>query len=139
MRYKDLKLVLIIILISFFANSNACAQDPLHDQAMSALSSFFADPLAREDYAAKHPAAMKAEQDLLFFPPHIQKRLEKVVLMIMQESGSGATRHLEAAKASGPEGAFQSFSPAVQKEIQEIARELEKDPEFVKKAGSFGR
>jgi hypothetical protein len=29
----------------------------------------------------------------------------------------------------------QSFSPAVQREIQALAKELEKDPEFMKKAG----
>jgi hypothetical protein len=60
-----------------------------------------------------------------------------VVLMIMQESGANATRHVDAAKISGPEGAFNSFSPAVQREIQAIAKELEKDPEFMKKAGSL--
>jgi len=57
--------------------------------------------------------------------------------MIMQESGANASRHLDAARISGPEGAFHSFSPAVQKEIQDIAKELEKDPEFMKKAGSL--
>ena len=55
--------------------------------------------------------------------------------MIMQESGANASRHVDAGKISGPEGAFNSFSPAVQREIQELAKELERDPEFMKKAG----
>ncbi len=32
------------------------------------------------------------------------------------------------------EGAFNSFSPAVQREIQDLAKELERNPEFMKKA-----
>ena len=55
--------------------------------------------------------------------------------MIMQESGANASRHVDAGKISGPEGAFNSFSPTVQREIQELAKELERDPEFMKKAG----
>jgi hypothetical protein len=43
----------------------------------------------------------------------------------------------DANKTSGVEAAFNSFSPAVQREIQDIARELEKDPEFMKTAGSL--
>jgi len=35
------------------------------------------------------------------------------------------------------ESAFKSFSPPVQKEIQDIAQEFEKDPEFMKHAGSL--
>ena len=57
--------------------------------------------------------------------------------MILQESGANSTKYADVMNMSGPEGAFNSFSPAVQKEIQDIARELEKDPEFVKKAGSL--
>jgi hypothetical protein len=34
-------------------------------------------------------------------------------------------------------GAFNSFSSAVQREIQELAKELEGDPEFLKKTGSL--
>ena len=118
-----------------FLASNAFAQDKTHEAAMSMLQGFFADPAARADYASKNPAALQAEQGLSQFPPNIQKKLENIVLMIMQESGANASRYLEEAKISGPEGAFNSFSPAVQKEIQAIAHELEKDPEFMKKAG----
>jgi hypothetical protein len=32
-------------------------------------------------------------------------------------------------------GAFNSFSPTVQREIQDLAKELERNPEFMKKAG----
>jgi hypothetical protein len=113
----------------------ASAQESSHEALMSMLTAFFADPAARADYAAKNPEAMKAEQELAKFPPGIQRRLEKVVLMIMQESGANAVSHLDAANRSGPEGAFNSFSPAVQREIQDIARELEKDPGFTKSAG----
>ena len=135
MKFKCLRLLGFVILFLGISVSNGLAQDDAHQAAMSALASFFADPAARADYASKNPGALQAEQNFAQFPPNIQKRLEKIVLMIMQESGANATRHVDAAKISGPEGAFNSFSPAVQKEIQEIAKELEKDPEFMKKAG----
>jgi hypothetical protein len=137
MKLKQLMMMVLIIFVFVFSVNNTLAQDKTHEAAMSMLRGFFADPAARADYASKNPAAMQAEQSLLAFPPNIQRRLEKVVLMIMQESGANATRHVDAAKISGPEGAFNSFSPAVQREIQAIAKELEKDPEFMKKAGSL--
>jgi hypothetical protein len=127
---------LAIFSFVFLAN-NSFAQDKTHEAAMSMLKNFFADPVARADYASKNPGALQAEQNLSQFPPNIQKRLEKVALMILQESGANAARHVDAMNTSGPEAAFNSFSPAVQREIQNIARELEKDPEFMKKAGSL--
>jgi hypothetical protein len=136
MKSRYLMMGLAIFAFVFLAN-NAFAQDKTHEAAMSMLRDFFADPAARADYASKNPVALQAEKSLLVFPPNIQKRLEKVVLMIMQESSANATRHADAMKTSGAEGAFNSFSPAVKKEIQEIAKELEKDPEFLKKAGSL--
>jgi hypothetical protein len=136
MKSKYLMMGLAIFTFIFLAD-NAFAQDKTHEAAMSMLRDFFADPAARADYASKNPGASQAEQSLLAFPPNIQRMLEKIVLMIMQESGANASRHVEAGKISGPEGAFNSFSPAVQKEIQEIAKVLEKNPEFMKKAGSL--
>jgi hypothetical protein len=136
MKSKYLMMGVAIFAIVFLAN-NAFAQDNTHEAAMSMLRDFFADPAARADYASKNPGALQAEQNLSQFPPNIQKRLENIVLMIMQESCANASRHVDTTKISGPEGAFNSFSPAVQKEIQDIAKELEKDPEFMKKAGSL--
>jgi len=135
MRY--FRIIVLIVPLFIFTAANVLAQDPAHEAAMSAITSFFADPVARANYASENPAAFKAEQNLMAFPPSIQKRLEKVVLMILQESGANSTKYADVMNMSGPEGAFNSFSPAVQKEIQDIARELEKDPEFVKKAGSL--
>ena len=134
MKSKYLTLVVTIFAFVFLAN-NAFAQDKSHEAAMSMLRNFFADPAARADYASKNPGALQAEQNLAQFPPDIQKRLEKIVLMIMQESGANASRHVDTMKTSGAEGAFNSFSPAVQREIQELAKELERNPEFMKKAG----
>ncbi|MFH1081664.1 MAG: hypothetical protein V1766_15620 [Pseudomonadota bacterium] len=137
MKMKRLMILGVAIFAFVFLANNAIAQDKTHEAAMSMLRNFFADPAARADYASKNHGALQAEQNLSQFPPNIQKRLEKVVLMIMQESGANATRHVDAMKTSGTEGAFNSFSPAVQKEIQDIAQELEKNPEFMKKAGSL--
>lgn len=137
MKTKHLMMIGVAIFAIVFLANNVIAQDKTHEAAMSALASFFAAPAARTDYASKNPAALQAEQNLSQFPPNIQKRLEKIVLMIMQESGANASRHVEAGKISGPEGAFNSFSPSVQREIQDIAKELEKDQEFMKKAGSL--
>ena len=135
MKSKYLMILGVTIFAFVFLANNALAQDKTREAAMSMLKDFFADPSARTDYASKNPAALQAEQSLSQFPPNIQKRLENIVLMIMQESGANASRHVDAGKISGPEGAFNSFSPTVQKEIQELAKELERDPEFMKKAG----
>ena len=135
MKSKFLMILGVTIFAFVFLANNALAQDKTREAAMSMLKDFFADPSARTDYASKNPAALQAEQSLSQFPPNIQKRLENIVLMIMQESGANASRHVDAGKISGPEGAFNSFSPTVQKEIQELAKELERDPEFMKKAG----
>jgi len=118
-----------------FLSNNGFTQDRTHEAAMSVLRDFFSDPAARADYASKNPAALQAERNLSQFPPHIQKRLEKIVLMIMQESGADASKYVDAKNTSGAEGAFNSFSPAVQREIQGLAKELEKNPEFMKKSG----
>ncbi len=136
MRSKFMMILGVTIFTFVFLANNIYAQDPSHEAAMSMLKDFFADPAARADYASKNPEASQAEQNLSQFPPNIQKRLEKVVLMIMQESGANAARHVDAGKTSGAEAAFNSFSPAVQSEIQDIARELERDQEFMKRAGS---
>jgi hypothetical protein len=136
MRLKHFVILGMIILMFVFLSGGSFAEDQVHDAAMSKLADFFSDPSAMSEYASKNPAAAKAEQNLLQFPPKIQKRIEKVVLMIMKESGEDAAKHIDSMKSSGPESAFNSFSPAVQKEIQSIARELENDPEFMKQSGS---
>jgi hypothetical protein len=133
MRVGAFKILGVTCLMFIFLVSQAFAQDKTHEEAMSLLKDFFADPAARADHAAKNPAALQAEQDLSRFSPNVQKRLEKIVLMIMQESGANASRHVDTGKTSGPEGAFNSFSPAVQREIQDLAKELERDPAFMKK------
>jgi len=128
-------LVIVVVGILALHTIPATAGDQADGVALSLLQNFMADPAARADYASRNPQARQAELQLRQFPPAVQKRIERVVLMILEESGSGASRHVETAKTSGPEGAFLSFSPAVQREIEAIARELEKDPEFMKKAG----
>jgi hypothetical protein len=135
MKSKYFMILGVTIFTFVFLLNNTYAQDSSNEAAMSMLKDFFADPAARADYASKNPEALQTENDLSQFPPNIQKRLEKVVLMIMEESGANATQHVDANKTSGAEATFNSFSPAVQREIQDIAKELEKDPEFMKKAG----
>jgi hypothetical protein len=135
MKTRDWKIIVLLTPLLIFTAANVFAQDPAHEAAMFAIRSFFADPAARANCASENPAAFKAEQDLMALPPNIQKRIEKVALMILQEDGENASRHVDALNISGPEGAFNSFSPAVRKEIQDIAGELEKDPEFMKNAG----
>jgi len=126
----------ILVFIVYFQATPAQAGDQADAVALSLLRNFMTDPAARADYASQNPRARQAELQLQQFPPAIQKRIERVVLMIIEENGSGASRHVDAAKTSGPEGAFLAFSPAVQREIEAIAQELEKDPEFMKKAGA---
>jgi len=135
MKYKYLMVLGVIIFSFTFLINSASAQDKTQEAAMSMLRDYLVNPTARADYTLKKPEASQAEKNLSQFPPNIQKRLEKIVLMIMQESGANASKHIDANIKSGAEGAFNSFSPAVQKEIQDLARELEKDPEFMKKAG----
>jgi hypothetical protein len=134
MKYKQLCFSTAMLVISV---SGGFAQDNAHTAAVSALTSLLADPVARVDSGVKGPEALKAAQLLMAFPPHIQRRLENVILMILQESGTSSNSHVDALNISGPKGAFQSFSPAVQREIEAMARELEQDPEFMKKAGTL--
>lgn len=136
MKSKSGLILSVAICTLLFLAIQAWAQDPGNEAAMSLLKDFFADSAARADYASRNPDARQAEQNLQQFPPDIQKRIEKVVLMIMRESGVNAAKHVEASQTSGAEGAFLSFSLAVQREILAIARELEKNPEFMKKAGA---
>ena len=103
MKSKSLVMMGLAIFAFVFLANNSFAQDKTHEAAMSMLKNFFADPVARADYASKNPGALQAEQNLSQFPPNIQKRLEKVALMILQESGANATRHVDAMKISGTE------------------------------------
>jgi hypothetical protein len=135
MKFKWLHMTGCIIAVLAFSMGGVFAQDNAHTAAMSALTSLLADPATMAASASKDPEALKAAQLIMAFPPHIQKRLENVILMIVQETLANPNRPVDAMNRSGPEGAFQSFSPAVQREIQAIARELEQDPEFMKKAG----
>jgi hypothetical protein len=95
MNMRYFRIIVLLVTLFIFTDANVLAQGPTHEAAMSALTSFFTYPVARADDASKNPDALKAEQNLMAFPPNIQKRLEKVVLMIMQESGANATRHEE--------------------------------------------
>ena len=101
MKSKSLVILGVTIFTFIFLANNTFAQDQSHETAMSMLKDFFADPAARADYASKNPEALQAEQNLSQFPPNIQRRLEKVVLMIMQESGANATRHVDVNKPLG--------------------------------------
>ncbi|MDQ5986415.1 MAG: hypothetical protein CSYNP_02139 [Syntrophus sp. SKADARSKE-3] len=134
---RKLFIIGFVIFAFILSANNILAQDKAHEAAMLMLKEFLADQAARVDYAAKNPGALQAEQNLSQFPSNIQKRIEKIVLMIMQESGENASKYVDTSKALGQEGAFNSFSPSVQKEIENLARELEKDPDFMKKAGSL--
>ncbi len=135
MKFKNFQLLCCIMVFFGMPVSIVLAQDNANTAAMSALTTLLASPAAGADAVSRDPEALKAAQLLMAFPPHIQKRLEKVVLMIVQENGENPTRSVDSMNRSGPEGAFQSFSPAIQREIQAIARELEQDPEFMKKTG----
>ncbi|MCE5262655.1 MAG: hypothetical protein LLG97_03880 [Deltaproteobacteria bacterium] len=124
-----------VLFVFFVLAGSTYAQDKAREATVSMLGDFFADPAAITELASQPAGGSPAVRSLMTFPPHIQKRLEKVVLMIVQESGADAVKYTDTLKTSGSEGAFHSFSPAVQREIQEIAEELEKDPEFMKRAG----
>jgi hypothetical protein len=136
MKSKYRLIINMAICILLFLTVPSWAEEQQDAAALSMLGNFLANSAARADYASSRPDALQAEQSLKQFPPEIQKRIERLVLMIMQESGAGASRHVEASKTGGAEGAFNSFSPAVQREIAAIARELERNPEFMKKMGA---
>ena len=131
---------LFLLMFLLFVNNNSllCKDSSAHEQAMKKLKEFLYNKDLRKAYAAEHPEAAKAENMMLKFPPHIQKRLINVILMIMQESGEGTEKHVTAIKKGGPEAAFNSFSQAVQNEIRSIAAELEKDSQFMKSISGKG-
>ena len=94
-------------------------------QAIMELQKFFADPAAMASYAAQTGgAAAAAQADLKRYPPEVQREILEIVMMIMKESGSGATKHIEANQKGGAGAAFGSFSPAVQQRIKDLARKI---------------
>ena len=94
------------------------------------LQQLMNDPAARSENAASDPHAAQAESLFNGYPPYAQNELNAIVMMIMSESGEGATRHTDAYQSGGAEGAFASFSPAVRARIEALQSRLEQDPSF---------
>ncbi|MDD5711375.1 MAG: hypothetical protein PHY31_01305 [Smithellaceae bacterium] len=113
------------------------AQDSAHEAAMGVLKQYLTDPAALDAYATSNPDQLKAIQGFTALPPKIQQRIMKVVLMLLEERGGDTTKYLDAESASGPEATFRAFPPDVQREIEDIASELAKDPEFMKRMPSL--
>lgn len=100
------------------------------DAALGELQQFMNDPAARSENANGDPQAAQAESLFRGYPPYAQQELNAIVMMIMNESGEGATRHTDAYQTGGAQGALGSFSPAVRARIAALQTRLEQDPSF---------
>jgi hypothetical protein len=107
----------------------AAAQDA-DDAALADLQRFLDDPAARNENAASDPNAAAVENLLRAYPSYAQQELLAIAQMIVQESGAGAQKHVDAYQQGGAAGAAASLSPAVRARISALETRLEHDPSF---------
>ena len=106
------------------------AQDR-HDQAaLMQLQSLLLNDVARRAAASQSQEGVRANQMLEGMPPYAQKEILDIVMAIMKERGAAASEHVDVLKASGPEAAAMSLSPAIQARIQALGKRLAADEKF---------
>jgi len=98
--------------------------------ALAETRRLLGDPAAREAWAARSPQAAEADALASGFPPWAREEIDEIVMLILQESGEGASRHTDAYQRGGAAAAMGSFSPAVRARIAALEERLAADPEF---------
>ena len=120
-----------LILVLLLDAAPALAQDDAADaQALKELEGFLNDPAAKQAYGATHPDAKSTNDFFGKFPPYAQDELNAIVMVIMNESKAGASKHVDAYKKGGVGGAQASFSPAVKARVTALQTRLARDPAF---------
>ena len=98
--------------------------------ALADLREFLFNPTARKDFSNGKSDATSANNFLEAFPPWAQNELLEIVMTIVTESMEGSTKHVDAYKNGGVQGAMASFSPAVRARVDAFIQKLSTDPAF---------
>ncbi len=129
---RALLLIHAVVALQFGKIDLAVAQDQNSDSMMAVmmLQSLLFDPNAMAELSRKDPAAKEANDRLKAFPPWAQDEIRKIILEIMKAQGERAKNHVDVFEGGGALGAYQSFSPEVQRSISQLAERLQRDPSF---------
>jgi len=98
--------------------------------ALADLRAFLFNPTARKDFSNGKSDATAANNFLEAFPPWAQNELLDIVMMIVTESMEGSSKHVDAYRNGGVQGATASFSPAVRARVDAFIQRLSADPAF---------
>jgi hypothetical protein len=132
-------LIKLIFFVGFFLtaaliSTPAISADAGSNQATGAalteLRSFLFDASARRTFANGNSEATAVNNFLEAFPGWAQQELLDIVMLIVQESGTDATKHASAFQSGGAQGAMDSFSPAVRGRVDNLMKKLATDPNF---------
>ena len=127
--------ILITLAFHSFIGETALAEStsrPSADNAaaLADLREFLFNPTARKDFSNGKSDATSANNFLEAFPPWAQNELLDIVMMIVTESMEGSSKHVDAYKNGGVQGATASFSPAVRARVDAFIQRLSTDPTF---------
>ena len=131
-----LKLILFVgffltaALISTPAISAEAGSNHATGAALTELRSFLFDASARRNFANGNSEATAVNNFLEAFPGWAQQELLDIVMLIVQESGTDATKHASAYQSGGTQRAMDSFSPAVRERVDNLMKKLATDPNF---------
>ena len=117
-------------LISTPAISNEAGSNQATGAALTELRTFLFDASARRTFASGNSEATAVNNFLEAFPGWAQQELLDIVMLIMQESGTDATKHASAYQSGGAQRAMDSFSPAVRERVDNLMKKLATDPNF---------
>jgi len=123
-------LFLTVALISTPAMSHDAGSNQATGVALTELRSFLFDASARRAFANGNSEATAVNNFLEAFPGWAQQELLDIVMLIMQESGTDATKQVSVYQSGGAQGAMASFSPAVRERVDNLMKKLATDPNF---------
>ena len=128
-------LILIFLMSYSFISDSALAGEtsqPSADNgaALADLREFLFNPSARKDFSNGKADGTAANNFLEAFPPWAQNELLDIVMMIVTESMEGSSKHVDAYRNGGVQGATASFSPAVRARVDAFIQRLSADPAF---------
>jgi hypothetical protein len=99
-------------------------------QAIAAVQTMLFDDVARRAFAGTQPGGAQANAYVEAFPAWATQEILEIMMMMLRESGDGATKHANAYGAGGVGGARASMSPAVNRRIDALVAKLKADPSF---------
>lgn len=121
---------LTVGLISPPAISNDAGSSQATGAALTELRSFLFDASARRTFASGNSEATAVNNFLEAFPGWAQQELLDIVMLIIQESVTDATKHVSTYQSGGAQRAMDSFSPAIRERVDNLMKKLATDPNF---------